>query len=285
VFLLPQPSRGARSNGVASLRDVVLRYPNADARRLVLAWLDRQVPHWDTVRLHNADDWYFVVREKDESLVTDSALAECAAQVLFGRQHAGLVSAMPSDFMFTPVVAGTRDDSGVIATCELSNHWEESPLRQFLENSISVSNWVELRDFVTQRFSDLVFGEDAFTPLMRVPFSMGLRDRIIALLDVLDRISAEVNTKTGSLSNCGEALREEFFVGGKALFSNSTDSEKCIFASGLTFHCPILGVSKLFPWHGKAKMGDQYRIHFAWPKPDPTQGLPVVYVGPKITKR
>jgi hypothetical protein len=90
---------------------------------------------------------------------------------------------------------------------------------------------------------------------------------------------------TGALSHDGETLRKQYFVGGKALFTDSSDDEKRAFRTGLTFECPIRGERKLFSWHGKAKMGDQYRIHFSWPKPDFARGIPIVYVGPKITKR
>lgn len=272
--------------GGTSLRDSVLRHPSADARRLVLSWIDKHGHHWDTERLHDVNDWYFVGQNDMETPVTDSAVAECAARVLLEQQNAGLLSAAPSDFTFTPVMAGTLDDAGAAAaTCELPNHWEEPPLRQFLGNAISVSSWEELREYAANRFTALLFTPSAFDLIMRSPFSVGLRDRIIALLDVLNRISTEVDAHTGALSSDGEALREDFFVGEKALFTDSSDSEKQAFSTGITFVCPILGQPQLFPWHGKAKMGDQYRVHFGWPKPDFAQGIPVVYVGPKITKR
>ena len=269
-----------------SLNRIVREYPNADARRLVLAWLDKHGPYWETTRIHDAGDWYYAVqRDDDETLVTDSAVAECAARVLMEKQNAGLLSATPSDFTFTPICAGVRDDGGITSPCELPNHWDEPALRQFLGASISVADWRELRDHVTQRFAELVFADDAFVPLMRSPFSVGLRNRIIEVLAVLDRISVGTDALTGSLSDEAAGLREKFFVGEKALFTDSSDSEKRTFKAGLTFPCPVLNESKMFPWHGKIKIGAQYRIHFGWPKPNPTQGLPVVYVGPKITKR
>ena len=80
-------------------------------------------------------------------------------------------------------------------------------------------------------------------------------------------------------------LRKKHFIGAKALFTDSSNAEKSDFEAALTFRCPIRDTQCLFPWHGKAKMGAQYRIHFGWPKPDLVRGLPVVYVGLKITKR
>ena len=268
-----------------TLRDVVIGYPKKDIRGLILSWLDKNGPYWDMARLHNEDEWYFAACcGVDEQLVTDSAVAECTARVLLS-ESAGLLSVTPSDFTFTPVRSGTRNDVSVTADCELQNYWGEAPLRQFLEDSISVSSWTKLRDYAMQRFQFLIFAKDAFTYLDATPFSTGLRDRIVFLLDTLNRLSAETHALSGALTTEGQARRDKFFVGKKALFTDSSISEKRTFASGLTFLCPVRGEKKLFSWHGKAKMGDQYRIHFAWPKPDPAQRLPVVYIGPKITKR
>jgi hypothetical protein len=178
--------------GEVSLRDSVLRHPNPDARRLVLSWIDRHGPYWDTARLHDGGDWYFAVQGGEESLVTDSAVAECTARMLFRQQTVSLLSATPSDFTYTPVIAGIREDENTAATCELPNHWDEPPLRHFLGNAIAVSNWVALREYAVNRFPALVFTADAFDPILRSPFSVGLRDRIIELLDVLNRISNEI---------------------------------------------------------------------------------------------
>jgi hypothetical protein len=271
--------------GETSLRESVFKHPSVEAKRLVLAWIDKQGPYWDASRLHDEGDWYFAVQGDEEILVTDSAVAECAARVLLDQQNVGLLSATPSNFEFTPVIAGTRDDDETASSCELPNYWEEQPLKQFLSNVVSVSNWDELRSYAATRFAGLVFAQDAFAPIMSTPFSVGLRDRIITLLDTLNKISLEVDVDSGALSRDGERIREEFFVGEKALFTDSSDPEKQTFKTDMTFECPVLGVKKLFSWHGKAKMGYQYRVHFGWPKPDPKTGLPVVYIGPKITKR
>ncbi len=95
------------------------------------------------------------------------------------------------------------------------------------------------------------------------------------MLDILDHISAGIDNKSGALNSEALKLRESFFVGRKALFTDSTDSGKRAFDSDLTFRCPIRNTSQLFAWHGKIKMGAQYRIHFAWPKPDPAETIPV----------
>ncbi|MCY3688411.1 MAG: hypothetical protein F4234_13715 [Gammaproteobacteria bacterium] len=266
-----------------TLREVVVRYPHADIRRLILSWLDKHGPFWDTDRQHDAGDWYFTFHGAQEILTTDSALAECTRQVL-AQECAALLSATPSDFTYTPVQAGVRDDE-VVSECELPNHWGCPPLKQYLDNTISLCSWLELRDHAAQRFANLVFTNNAFTPIMNSPFSFALRDRIIRLLDILNQLSGEMDIQTGALSPNGEALRKTFFEGKNALFTDSSDTEKAAFKTALSFRCPISEDLQLFPWHGKTRANGQYRVHFGWPKPAPSDGLPVVYIGPKITKQ
>ncbi|MDE0508978.1 MAG: hypothetical protein OXI17_10125, partial [Gammaproteobacteria bacterium] len=133
--------------------------------------------------------------------------------------------------------------------------------------------------------TNLVFTNNAFTPIMNSPFSFALRDRIIRLLDILNQLSGEMDIQTGALSPNGEALRKTFFEGKNALFTDSSDTEKAAFKTALSFRCPISEDLQLFPWHGKTRANGQYRVHFGWPKPAPSDGLPVVYIGPKITKQ
>ena len=267
-----------------TLREVVIQYPRPDIRRLIMNWIDRQGPYWDTNREHDADDWYFTIHESEELLATDSALAECARRVL-DQEDAALLSATPSDFTYTLIQTGIRDDDEVIDKCELLNYWDDPPLRQYLDNSTSLGTWRELRDHAVRRFANLVFSIDAFEPIMISPFSLALCKQIIRLLDILNRLSGEMDTETGALSSCGEILRKTFLEGKTALFSDSTDSEKTAFKSDLTFRCPVNDERQLFPWHGKTRASGQYRVHFGWPKSNPADGLPVVYIGPKITKR
>lgn len=267
-----------------TLREVVVQYPNPDTRKLVLNWLDKHGPFWDANRRHDADDWYFAAHGSEELLATGSALAECARQVL-AEENAALLSATPSDFTYTPVQAGILNDDGTRDQCELSNHWSEPPLRQYLENTIRLGSWLELRDHAKQRFANLVFAADTFEPMMKSPFSLALCQRITSLLANLDQLSGEMDARTGALSPAGEILRQSFFEGRNALFSDSSDSEKAAFKSALTFRCPVNQDMRLFSWHGKARGTDQYRVHFGWPKSNPARGLPIVYIGPKITKR
>lgn len=267
-----------------TLREVVIRYPNADIRRLILSWLDKQGPFWDTNRQHDANDWYFTFHGTKECLATDSALAECAHRVL-EKESAALLSASPSDFNFTPIHAGIRDDIEVLDKCELPNYWDDSPLRQYLDSSTSLGTWPELCDYAVLRFANLVFSNDAFNPIIKSPFSLALCNQIIRLLDILNQLSGEMDTQTGALSPSGEEIRKTFFEGKTALFSGSTDTEKAAFKSDLTFHCPVNGDRRLFPWHGKTRVSGQYRIHFGWQKSNSADGLPVVYIGPKITKQ
>jgi hypothetical protein len=120
----------------------------------------------------------------------------------------------------------------------------------------------------------------ATTPL--VPRQIA--ERVVELLHVLDRLSACIQPD-GSLSAEGRSLYGVYFTGHRALFSDSSDDDKRHFAAELTFRHPVTGQSAQFPWHGKIRMDRQYRIHFEWPTNVPRSRLPVVYIGPKLTKR
>ena len=73
-------------------------------------------------------------------------------------------------------------------------------------------------------------------------------------------------------------------MGDRALFSDSSLSEKRKFRKALTFGHPEKPGGRLFcPWHGKVSH-QTLRLHFSWP-PQAKQPVHIVYAGPKITKR
>ena len=130
--------------------------------------------------------------------------------------------------------------------------------------------------------------ERAFEPLQGHPFVPGAAQRIVVLLNVLNRMK-QCFDDDGSRTAEGHRLYQDFFTGepgngGRgAAFTDSSDPEKHDFKNDLTFPSPAHPSETLFcTWHGKVQT-PQIRVHFSYPirKDDP---LFVVYVGPKITK-
>jgi hypothetical protein len=147
----------------------------------------------------------------------------------------------------------------------------------------AIASWEDLARIASERCSDLTFSPDCFDHLHGHPFAPGAAQRVVVLLDTLDRLRRCVD-ENGRRTADGQRLYQEHFTGDKAWFTDSSDTEKSVFESKLTFRHPTVGGRSLFcSWHGKVK-NHQLRIHFTWPV-GAREPLYVVYVGPKLIKR
>ena len=253
----------------------------ADERRALLGWLTRGGPFWDELRQHGFDDWL----ECRGELVTDSAVGEAAYRTLHG-VNCGLASVTPSEWDYSPVeVLWCREDKGSADKgASLMNWRDAAALEQKLQDAAPpIRSWVDLQSVSALRFKNLTFAGDCFDPLAGVPFAKGAADRILVLLDTLDRF-AHAFDADGSRTAEGNQIYRDHFTGDRALFSDSSDSEKRDFRSELTFPHPASPGNSLFcTWHGKERHLT-LRLHFSWPiRSD--EPVYVVYAGPKLTKR
>ncbi|NUN14842.1 MAG: hypothetical protein HUU55_14520 [Myxococcales bacterium] len=120
-------------------------------------------------------------------------------------------------------------------------------------------------------------------PLRGTPFHQGAADRLDVLFTTLNRLVQNTHSQ-GQRTTEGDEIYRNHFVGDKAWFTRSSESEENEFAQELTFRHPLHSERKILcSWHGKVKL-HQLRIHFAWPDNETRKAM-VVYVGPKITKR
>ncbi|MEI6646696.1 MAG: hypothetical protein WCP12_11730 [bacterium] len=267
-----------------SVRDAVLRHATPEEKRIILTWLDRTGPFWEDEQIHDPNLFYYLVRTSlPTELVTETGLAECTAQCLAGGDGS-MASVSPSAFEYTPILMEVERDNDPRVSCQLDNFWQSPALEAHLENVVRLTTWEDVNLHVRAIFSHLLFSEDFFAALMPCPFSRPAANRIIDLLRILDNLSACVQ-QDSTLSMEGQKSKETFFTGHHPLFTDSSAPEKIDFANKLTFQHPLTKEAVMFPWHGKIRFGLQYRIHFEWPKINPDHPLPVVYVGPKLTKR
>lgn len=250
-----------------------------DEQRAVMAWLGQHGPFWDDDRQHDSGDWYECVGE----IVTDTAVGEAAHFCLHGIPR-GLVSFQPSNFLCDPVPIERVVTGDTRARVNVRNYWDPAVVETCLAAAPPVlDSWSALGQLSLSRFDGLRFAVNAFEPLRSQPFQQGIAERILARLDVLNRLTSCFD-QNGSRTADGHALYQQHFTGDKSWFSDSSDMEKAGFKNELTFPHPDAPSESLFcSWHGKVK-SPQYRIHFSWPV---TTASPVyvVYVGPKITKR
>ena len=250
-------------------------------RRAAMAWLTRAGPFWDDMRRHGADDWL----ECRGDIVTDSAVGEAAFRMLHGIE-CGLVSFTPSGWDFTPVeVVWRREAEKLEDRCaKVDNWWDAGALEDMLRKAAPPpTSWNELRQASANRFENLTFAKDCFEPLDGVPFAGSSAMRLLVLLDLLNRLAGAFDTDGGRTAE-GQRIYRDYFTGDKALFSDSSDTEKRDFREKLTFLHPDSPGKPLFcPWHGK-ESHKTLRLHFSWPM-QAGEPVYVVYAGPKITKR
>ncbi len=248
-------------------------------QRAAMFRLTRGGPFWDDIRRHGKDDW---MECENGEIVTDSAVGEAAFRTLHS-VITNLVSVRPSDWDYSPVRVvwkrGPKDQD-----IDIENWRDAIDLENRLSSApSSVLSWSDLRNVSKKLYERLVFASNCFEPLDGLPFSKSSADRIIFLLGILDRFAGAFDNE-GNRTPEAHKMYKDYFTGGNALFSDSSDTEKQNFKGELTFPHPGNPKESLFcPWHGKERR-NIIRLHFSWTI---RAGEPVyvVYIGPKITKK
>lgn len=253
-------------------------------QRALMQWLTQIGPHWEDVRRHSSDDWL----ECNGNPVTDTAVAEAGWCSMYGTQR-GLVSLNPSDWLFSPVSVDFVSDSGSRETVEVLNDWEPNSIETFFQTApVSLMTWGQMEAQARAQCTDLIFAGNAFEPLGGHPFVSSAAQRILVILNILNRFKTCFD-ESGQRTQQGHEIYRDFFTGKKgdggrgALFTDSSEDEKNTFEPELTFTHPVDTRKTLFcPWHGKVQT-PQLRVHFSYPIRS-EEPLYVVYVGPKLTK-
>ncbi|WP_169203256.1 hypothetical protein [Aromatoleum bremense] len=256
-----------------------------EKRRAFMLWLTQHGPFWEDSRKHGPDDWI----ECNGSIVTDSAVGEAAWCCLNGIKQS-LVSLTPSSWEFSPVPVDWVSNTGDKKSTGVVNHWTPAAIEAALQaEPAPLISWSQLDALAIARCTRLTFAADAFAPLNGLPFVSGAAQRLLFVLETLNRFKSCFDV-AGQRTPEGHEIYHDFFTGKKeeggrgALFSDSSDEEKSKFRSEMTFQHPADNTMSLFcSWHGKVQT-PQLRVHFSWPiRAD--EPVYVVYVGPKITKQ
>ena len=274
-FLSTEPIQGV------TMQQAIGNFMIESERRAIMVWLTRFGPFWDDERRHQEDDWV----EYCGDIVTDTAVGEAAYRTLHGSK-CGVVSVSPSDWLISPLMVTLRlgQNWGGNRSSNVTNFWSVEALDEVLREEIPPPrSWTELDNTSATRFPNLTFTSDCFSPLSGVPFSKGAANRFIHLLGTLDRFASAFD-ESGSRNAEGHRIYQEYFTGERALFSDSSDTEKQRFNNEMTFAHPEGDDEPIFcPWHGKISRLN-LRLHFSWPVYH-NQPVYIVYAGPKITKQ
>jgi len=264
----------------AELLETINRIPDKNLKRTILSWLCNYGPFWEDAREHGSNDWFEC---NDEIIVTDSAVGEVASRILHGGD-CGLITVSPSRWTYSPIHVTSRatEPNHSQLVC-VKNWWVPQELKLDLEKSRPAHNsWHELAEFFELRFNALIFFEESFNALFNLPFSKTVSKNIEKLLYVLNSFVNAYDSE-GKRTHEGHQIYTDFFMGARAKFSDSSDSEKRKFRRELSFSDRSLGINGLScPWHGKINNTIPIRIHFSWP-PRAKENLYVAYIGPKLT--
>jgi hypothetical protein len=254
-------------------------------QRSLRSWITQNGPFWEDTRNHSADDYL----ELNGNVVTDTAVGE-AAWCRFNGMERELVSLTPSSWLFTLLPVRLMTGSNEQKKTNVVNHWNPSSLEAILKVSpIPITSWQQLAALANARWPLLTFAADSFSFLDGHPFVSSAAQRLLAILDVLNRFKTCFD-ENGQRTAEGHEIYQNFFTGKKeggghgATFSDSSESEKIKFKNELTFKHPDDASKTIFcPWHGKVQT-PQLRVHFSWPVRS-DEPLYIVYVGQKITKQ
>lgn len=251
-----------------------------DEKRSLLSWFTKHGPYWEDIAEHGPDDYV----EAHGDLVTCTALGEASYCAKFGIDKR-LVSLTPSKWSYSPISATISPrDSSIEYPVKVQNFWEPATLETALRYAEPpIESWEQLEEVCPSKFPLLRFTSECFVPLKGKPFASGAVNQILSRMKVLNELMEAVDSE-GQRTTEGHSLYQKHFTGGRAWFSDSSDSEKREFKNKLTFPHPDKPDSTLFcTWHGKVST-QLLRIHFNWPVSS-GESLYIVYIGEKITKR
>ena len=265
-----------------TLRQVVMGWRGSPAAGGPLAWVGKSGPFIEEDRLAEAEDLFMCFGIE----VTDGGLGEAArrCKALENVATMSFAGGAP-DFACRPlpVVHGFEDDP--IASYDVDNYWSADELTQAaLAHQPMPTSWRGTVESAPVRFHRLHLPNAIYEDgrLAREPFDAVLRDRIFALLGILDAYMAG-RGPDGVESPEAHEIVQTYFVGDRALFSPESSSNRRDHKADLTFPDPGGGSDILAHWHGKISHRF-YRLHFEWPVPATATELKVVYIGPKLTK-
>ena len=269
----------AQVTPTSTMQQVVQRTLNRDQTRSLMQWLNHHGPFWEDVQQHGGDDWL----EYNGTIVTDTAVGE-AAYCLFHGIPRGLLSTDPSCWLTSPVSVDWCEN-GNVKSVDVCNYWNANKLKAALAAaSVTLKSWKDLEAVAQKRYPDLTFSSDSFESLDGHPFGKSAAEHLLSRLDVLHTLK-NCFDQHGKRTPEGHKIYTNYFMGDKAWFSDSSDTEKEEFKKALAFPNPEAPREILFcTWHGKVNYRPPLRIHFSWPIQANTP-LYVVYVGPKITRR
>lgn len=216
--------------------------------------------------------------------VTATGLGEAARRTKAGEDCAAFsFEGGPIDFAIAPLEV----DHGLIeeryGSYPVCNHWKIKDLVEHaLESGPQIKSWLSLVETARARFEYLDIGNLHENPMLaREPFEASVRDRALSLMGLLNHYMSG-RDENGTEGPRSREVIETHFTGERALFTGESSTNEQKFRSEMTFVSE--DKREVFaPWHGEISHR-YFRMHFEWPLAPQRRKLPILYLGPKITK-
>ena len=263
-----------------TLSSVVRTMPR-DIRNQMFAWIAKRGPFIEHDRQDVENDLFFF----GDYEVTDGGLGEAARRIVASLRAAvfSVVHDRMSLFVADPLTVTHGFHEKPIDYVDVPNFRDGGDLAGALvDMAPEPETWCELLSSCRQLHDRLLVGSHCDVVLSRFPYSPSTGRRVQALLAVLQRLMLEMK-EDGSLTEAGNRLRNQYFVGERALFSDESSSRKTHRTTRDAFEFPDPEGSGTLTcyWHGKIS-SKSFRIHFEWPVTRPREKLRVAYIGPHI---
>ena len=176
------------------------------------------------------------------------------------------------------VIQGLPDDP--LNVVDVPNYTDAVALATKLSGTRPLPRtWTGLLALCREDFDQLNIGSYCERVILRHPYSASAGRKIRELFEVLQLLMTELDASSG-LSALGVQIREKYFVGERAWFTDESATRKKKKQT-FTFPDPDGGGTLVCYWHGKVSTGS-LRVHFEWPIERPSERLRVVYIGPHL---
>jgi hypothetical protein len=265
-----------------TIRDVVQTWRGSPTASALLRWVGKTGPFIEEDRLPEEEDLFMCLGVE----VTDGGLGEAARRKKASDDASTMSFAGGEpDFARNPLIVVHGFEDEPIGSFDVDNYWTADDLiAAAIALQPTPSNWRETVEAARERFPRLLLPDAIYEDdrLAREPFDAVLRDRVFALLAILDAYMA-ARGAGGAETPAAQNIIEDHFSGERALFSPESSSNRNNFERELTFPDPAGGAPIFAHWHGKISHRF-YRLHFEWPVPAAATELKVLYIGPKLTK-
>ncbi len=263
-----------------SVRQFLQGCRDRDLRTATFNWLDRTGPFVDDDRLEEQDDFF----EYMELEVTSTGLGEAARRTKAGENCAAYsFEGGAVNFAVDPLDVDHGLAEERYGRYPVRNHWKTDGLvEQALGSGLPIKTWRALIDAARARFKHLEIGDLHENPILaREPFEASVRDRALALMGLLDHYMSG-REQSGAEGPKSRDVIETHFTGERALFTGESPTNQQKFRTEMTF--VAADQREVFAhWHGKISHR-YFRMHFEWPLAPERRTLPILYLGPKITK-